>query len=86
MSSAGEVYFEFSMVEGIGGVARLAQRVSLERVLFGSNFPLFYFEAALLKVQESGLDETQKHALFERNARRLFAPAASARLSQSRSL
>lgn len=86
VASAGEVYFEFSMVEGIGGVARLAQRVSLERVLFGSNFPLFYFEAALLKVQESGLDETQKHALFERNARRFLAPAASARLSQSRSL
>jgi len=81
VSSAGEVYFEFCMVEGIGGVARLAQRVSLERVLFGSNHPLFYFESALLKVQESGLDEAQKKALFEENARRLIARAASANLS-----
>lgn len=84
--AAGEVYVEFSMVESVGGVARLVERVSVERVLFGSNFPLFYLEAALFKMQESGFDEAQKHALMEGNARRLLAPAASARLSQSRSL
>ena len=72
IASAGEVYFEFSMVEGVGGVARLVEKVSLERVLFGSNYPLFYFESALLKVQESGLPEAQKNALFEENARRLM--------------
>lgn len=85
IASAGEVYVEFSMVEGVGGVAHLVERVSLERVLFGSNFPLFYFEAALLKVQESGLAEDQKKAIFEGNARRLLASAASASLPQSRS-
>ena len=77
VSSAGEVYFDFSMVEGIGGVARLVERVSLERAVFGSNYPLFYFESALLKVQESGLGEVQKKALLEENARRLIARAAS---------
>ncbi len=80
-ASAGEIYFEFSMVEGIGGVARLAERVSLERVLFGSNYPLFYFESALLKVQESGLAEAQKYALFEGNARRLITQAGSGHFS-----
>ena len=44
-----------------------------ERVLFGSNFPLFYFEAALLKMQESGLPEDKKTMLFEGNARRILA-------------
>jgi len=83
--AAGEVYVEFSMVESVGGVARLAESVSLGRVLFGSNFPLFYLEAALLKLQESGLNDEQKKSLFEGNARRLLAPAASASLSQSRS-
>ncbi len=72
IASAGEVYFEFSMVEGVGGVARLVEKVSLERVLFGSNYPLFYFESALLKVQESGLPEGQKNALSQENARRLL--------------
>ena len=75
LASAGEVYFEFSMVEGVGGVARLVKQVSLERVVFGSNFPLFYFESAVLKVQESGLAEGQKSALYEENARRLLSQA-----------
>ena len=78
LASAGEVYFEFSMVEGIGGVARLVKQVSPERVVFGSNFPLFFFESAVLKVQESGLAEAQRKALFEENARRLIAQAAGA--------
>ena len=48
------------MWEGIEGVARLVEQLPPERVLFGSNFPLFYFEAALLKVQESGLPDARK--------------------------
>ncbi len=72
LAEAGEVYFDLSMIEGVGGVARLADRVSLQRVLFGSHYPLFYFDSALLKVQESGLHETQKKAVFEENARRLL--------------
>ena len=60
------------MLEGIEGVARLMEELPPERVLFGSNFPLFYFEAALLKVQESGLPEDKKRMLFEGNARRIL--------------
>ena len=47
------------------------------RVLFGSNYPLFYFESAVLKMQESGLSESREQALFEGNARRLLARTAS---------
>jgi predicted TIM-barrel fold metal-dependent hydrolase len=72
LSSAGEVFFEFSMVERVGGLERLTQQVSLQRVLFGSNYPLFYFESALFKVRESGLTEAQKKGVFEENARRLY--------------
>ena len=43
-----------------GGGARLVEQVSLERVFFGSNYLLFYFESALLNRQESGLTEAQK--------------------------
>ena len=71
--SAGDVYFDISMVEGVGGVARLAQKISTERVLFGSNYPLFYFESAMLKVRESGFTDNERKAVLEENARRLLA-------------
>jgi hypothetical protein len=77
LANSGAVYFDISMVEGIEGVARLVERVQPERILFGSNYPLFYFESAVLKMQESGLSESQKQALFEGNARRLLAQTAS---------
>jgi len=73
LAQAGEVYFDLSMVEGVGGVARLAERVSLERVLFGSHYPLFYFESALLKVQESSLSDVQQKKIFEENPRNLLS-------------
>jgi hypothetical protein len=69
---AGEVYVEISMLEGVGGVANLLEKVSHERVLFGSHSPCFYFESALLKLRESPLTEAQLRALRERNARRLL--------------
>jgi predicted TIM-barrel fold metal-dependent hydrolase len=73
LSSSGEVYFDFAMVERIGAVSRLAAQVSFPRVLFGSNSPLYYFESALLKVKESGLTQAQSNAILAGNARRLMA-------------
>jgi hypothetical protein len=74
-AGAGAVYFDISTVEGIEGIARLIERAPPPRVLFGSNFPLFYFEAALLKIQESGLPDDHKNRVFSDNARRLLRPA-----------
>jgi hypothetical protein len=74
LASAGNVYFDFSMVEGVGGVAHLAQKISIQRLLFGSNYPLFYFESALLKVRESGFENADRRALLEENARNLVGP------------
>ena len=75
LKDAGSIYVDIATVEGVEGVARLSQGLSHERILFGSNFPLFYLEAALLKMQESGLPEDRKTAIFETNARRLLARA-----------
>jgi predicted TIM-barrel fold metal-dependent hydrolase len=69
---AGAVYFDISTVEGIEGVARLAERLPLERVLFGSNFPLFTLDAALLKMEESGLPGDRKSKILTENAERLL--------------
>jgi predicted TIM-barrel fold metal-dependent hydrolase len=76
LADAGEVYFDVAMLEGIEGVARLVEQIPPERILFGSHSPFFYFEAALLKVQESGLPEGTKTMLFEGNARRILPPKA----------
>jgi predicted TIM-barrel fold metal-dependent hydrolase len=66
------VCLDISMVEGVEGVSRLLERVSPERVLFGSYYPFFLFEAALLKMKESGLTEERQRAVFEGNARGLL--------------
>jgi len=61
--AAGEVYVEIAMLEGVGGVTNLLAQAPLNRVLFGSYAPLFYFESALLKLQESPLSEEQLGAI-----------------------
>ena len=71
--AAGEVYVEIAMLEGVGGVAGLLAQVPLNRVLFGSYTPVFYFESALLKLQESPLGVEQLGAIRCENARRLLA-------------
>ena len=72
LTSTGRVYFDISMVEGVGGVARLARQISVQHVLFGSHYPLFYFESALLKVREGGFTDVETRAIFQDNARRLL--------------
>jgi uncharacterized protein len=71
-SSGGKVYFDLAMVERVGGVARLAELVTWPRVLFGSHYPFFYFESALLKLQETGMTQVQTKMVCEGNARRLL--------------
>lgn len=70
--AAGEVYADVAMLEGIGGVEKLLAAVPQERVLFGSYAPSFYFESALLKLQESALPRFQLEAVARSNARRLL--------------
>ena len=71
---AGDVSVEIAMLEGVGGVGRLLEEVPADRVLFGSHAPCFYFESALLKLQESPLAPSQLRAVRQENARRLLPP------------
>jgi len=71
--ASGDVAMDISMLEGVAGLARLVRQVPLNRVLFGSYYPFFYFESAVLKVQESGLDEASQKAVYIENARRMMA-------------
>jgi uncharacterized protein len=75
--SAGDVYVESAMFEGVGGLARLLGDAPLERVLFGSHSPFYYFESAWLKLRESPLTEEQLKAIREKNARHLLTATAA---------
>lgn len=55
LTQVGDVSVEIAMQEGVNGIETLLKSVPIERVLFGSHAPLFYFEAAELKLQESPL-------------------------------
>jgi hypothetical protein len=72
LAGTGCVDFDISMVESVDGVARLVEAISIQHVLFGSHYPLFYFESALLKVREGGFREAEARTILEENARRLL--------------
>lgn len=72
LSGAGQVYFEISMLEGVGGVGRLLGRHGVSRILFGSHFPFFILESAILKLRESELTAGQMQAVTSKNAERLL--------------
>lgn len=73
LHQASNVYFDIAMVEGVArGVSGLIAATSPSRVVFGSHYPFFYFESALLKVREAGLPANQAFALYEGNARSLL--------------
>ena len=75
---AGEVYFEISMLEGVGGISSLLGRVPGDRILFGSHSPFFILESATFKLQESELLAARANAITHQNARRLLkAPTAT---------
>ena len=72
LTATGRVSFDIAMLESVGGVARLARGISVQHVLFGSHYPLFYFESALLKVREAGFTNAEARAVLEENAGRLL--------------
>ncbi|HEX7902024.1 MAG TPA: amidohydrolase family protein [Planctomycetota bacterium] len=71
LAAAGVAGFDLAGLEGMGGVESFAKRVGIERVLFGSFFPLFTWESASLKLRESGLAPDAERAIRVENARRL---------------
>lgn len=72
LARTGKLGFDFANVERVGGLARMVERLGRERVLFGSHFPLFYPEAALLKIRESALSGDDLQAVEHGNARKLL--------------
>jgi predicted TIM-barrel fold metal-dependent hydrolase len=76
LARSGQVYLDFAMHEGVRGLARLRDQVGHDRVLFGSHFPLFHWQAAALKIRETGLSDADARAIMITNARALLPLAA----------
>jgi predicted TIM-barrel fold metal-dependent hydrolase len=70
LAAAGQVCFDLAMLEGSAGVGRLIDTVGAERVLFGSHFPLFVLESALLKLREAELPVPLRDRIAAENAGR----------------
>jgi predicted TIM-barrel fold metal-dependent hydrolase len=73
---AGEVYFEISMLEGVGCISNLLDLVPGDRILFGSHSPFFILESAIFKLQESELLPNINNAITHQNAQRLLKTRA----------
>jgi len=72
LAPAAGIRFEIAMLEGVGAVSRLVERVPAERVLFGSHAPFYIHESAVLKLAEAGLPESTAALVAEKNARALL--------------
>ncbi len=73
LANIGNVYFEDSHFESVGALENWVKDAPLERILFGSYFPFFNLEAALLKFQESQLGGLATSAIQSGNAQKLLA-------------
>lgn len=73
-----KVGFEIATLELASGIEILLRSVPGIRLMFGSHSPYYYFEAALLKLQESALTSAQLAAICSGAADALL-PAGSTR-------
>lgn len=71
LARSGSVYFDIAWVEGIGGVARLVERVGADRVLFGTHAPFYIAHSASLKIKEADLPAEDLKKVQESNAKAL---------------
>ncbi len=67
--TAAGVFVDTATLEGAAGIETLLKSVPDLRLTFGSHSPYFYFESALLKLQESTLTSAQLAAIRSGHAR-----------------
>lgn len=72
LPTAKNLLFDFAKLDVITPLDGYLERLPVDRIVFGSYSPMFYFESARLKLQESVLSETQIQAITYGNARRIL--------------
>lgn len=73
LARSNRVFFDIAMIEGVGGVGRFVEKAGASAVLFGSHFPLFYPESAVLKIREAALSGGDTESVQFGNARRILS-------------
>jgi hypothetical protein len=71
LTNAGEVYVEIAMLETLAALENLVKDIPIDRILFGSHAPSFYFESAALKLQEANLPAAHHRAITHETAHQL---------------
>lgn len=74
IARAGDVCFDIAALEGVGGLAIALEHMPAEKLVLGSHAPLFYVEAALLKLRESRLDPEAEQRIRADNAAQMLTP------------
>jgi predicted TIM-barrel fold metal-dependent hydrolase len=67
------VWLDMANWEGVGGLTHLLERVTADRIVFGSHAPLFSWAAAALKLREANLGRQFQQAITTANAHRILA-------------
>ncbi len=71
--SLAKVYLDIATLDGLAVIEEVVRDVPLDRILFGSHAPLFYFESAWLKLKEAELSRPAWKAIRYDNAANLIA-------------
>ena len=67
-----KVYLDIANLDGLAVVEEALRDIPLERLLFGSHSPMFYFESALLKLKEAELTQVAMRRIQYANAAELI--------------
>lgn len=71
--ATGKITFDIAWIEGIEGIRTLSSQVPLEKLVFGSYAPYFYFESSLLKLKESALNDSELALVQGGNAEQVLS-------------
>lgn len=67
-----QVWFDIAWLEGIAGIDGISKQIPLDRFVFGSFAPSFYFESSLFKLKESDLTDEMLKQVQGGNAKALL--------------
>lgn len=68
LARVSRVYTDIATIDGLAVVEEIARDMPIDRILFGSHAPLFYFDSALLKMRESELTQAATARIMRSNA------------------